>query len=95
MPCDERRTASRGGLRRDHPERLREDRRHDAGVREREEVDEVAMLERPGEENALPGRQLLELGAVVAESDDDDSCSQAARASSSTWTPLLRRSFPK
>ena len=47
---DERRPAGGGGLGRDHPERLGEDRRHDGDVGERQQVDEVAVLERAGEE---------------------------------------------
>ena len=50
MARDERRRARGGRLRGDHPERLREDRRHHGHVREREQLDEVAVLERPGEE---------------------------------------------
>ena len=67
---DERRHAGRGGLCRDHAERLGEDRRHDRDVRERQQVHEVAMLERAGEEHAV-GCACLELRAVVAEADDD------------------------
>ena len=66
---DERRRARGGGLRRDHPECLREDRRDDRGVGEREQVDEVAVLERAGEERARAGRLLQRL-PVVAEADD-------------------------
>src|SRR5262245_53659528 len=40
MPRDERRTARRSGLGGDHSERLREDRRHNACVRESEQADE-------------------------------------------------------
>ena len=71
---DERRAAGRGGLGCDHPERLGEDRRHDAGVREREQVPEMAVLERPGEERLDPalGRALLERRALRAEADDDE-----------------------
>ena len=56
---DERRAAGSRGLRRDHPERLGEDRRHDDGVRERDQVHEMAVFQRPGEER-VPRRQLLE-----------------------------------
>src|SRR5579884_2097265 len=66
---DERRAAGRSRLGRDHPERLGEDRGDDRDVAERQQVDEVAMLERPGEEDAL-GRRRLERAAVVAEADD-------------------------
>ena len=69
VPGDERRAAAGGRLGGNHAERLREDRRHDRDVGEREQVREVAVLERPGEEDA-PGRGLLELGPVVAEPDD-------------------------
>ena len=74
MPGDERRTAGGGGLGRDHAERLGEDRRHDAGVREREQVPEVAVLERAGEQrlDATVGGERLERGALGAESDDDE-----------------------
>src|SRR2546423_5089464 len=66
---DERRAAGGGCFGRDHAERLREDRRHDGGLREREQVDEMAVLERAGEQR--PGRrESLELLAIVAEADD-------------------------
>ena len=72
-PSGARRAAAArgGGLRRDHPERLGEDRRHDRGVGEREQVDEVAVLERAGEEDVRRPARCLELRAVVAEADDD------------------------
>ena len=72
MAGDERRAAGRGGLGGDHPEGLREDGRHDGGVGERKQVDEVPVLERPGEEHPLVVLlgQPLELVAVVAEPDD-------------------------
>ena len=44
--------AGGGGLGGDHAEGLGEDRRNDGGVAEREEMDEVAVLERAGEERA-------------------------------------------
>ena len=53
---DERRAAGGGSLGGDHPERLREDRRNDGGVRERQQVHEVAMLERAREERARARR---------------------------------------
>ena len=53
---DERRRAGGGGLGGDHPERLGEDRRDDRRVREREQVDEVPVLERAGEERAAARR---------------------------------------
>ena len=57
MPCDERRAAGRRRLRRDHAECLGEDRRHDACVGEREQMPEVSMLERPGEEGRDTARR--------------------------------------
>ena len=69
MPGHERRHPGRGGFRGDHAERLREDRRHRHDVREREQMHEMAMLERPGEKHPLRSG-VLQLGAVVAEADD-------------------------
>src|SRR5439155_26122958 len=69
MTRDERRGPGCGGLRGDHPEGLREDRRNDAHVRQRKEMREVAVLERPGEERPRR-RDAFELLAVVAEADD-------------------------
>ena len=43
---DERWAAARGGLGGDHPERLGEDRRHDGCIRKREQMGEMAVLER-------------------------------------------------
>ena len=54
MVRHDRRAAGRGGLGRDHAERLGEDRRHDGDVREREQMDEVPVLERAGEEDVEP-----------------------------------------
>ena len=70
MPSDERRTAGGRGLRGHHAERLGEDRRHDAGAGERQQVHEVAVLQRAREQRARAGCLRLELGAVVAEADD-------------------------
>src|SRR5262245_907294 len=70
VPGDDRRTARGGGLGGDHPERLGEDRRHDDGVGEGDQVDEVAMPERPGEQRPRR-RDALELASVVPEADDD------------------------
>ena len=98
VPGDERRAAGRGGLGRDHPERLGEDRRHDARVGEREQVTEVAMLERAGEQrlHAELRRTALERAALGAEPDDDDARARVpASASSSTWTPFCSISLPK
>ena len=72
---DERRAAGRRGLGRDHPERLGEDRRDDARVGEREQVPEVPVLERPGEERLDPavGRARRSSAAALgAEADDDE-----------------------
>ena len=71
---DERRAAGSGGLGRDHPERLGEDRRHDAGVGEREQVPEMAVLERTGEQrlDATLGSERFERRALGPESDDDE-----------------------
>ena len=66
MAGDERRAAGGGGLRGDHAERLREDRGDDGGVGEREQVDEVAVLERTGEEHAT-GSELARRDARALE----------------------------
>ena len=78
VPCDERRAAGRGGLCRDHAERLREDRRHDGRVGERQQVHEMPVLERPREERARVGLG-LEPRSVVAETDDHRARLQLAR----------------
>src|SRR6266511_2171160 len=67
---DERRDAGGCRLGGNHAEGLREDRRHHGDVAEREQRREMAVLERPREERALR-RDLLEVGAVVPEADDD------------------------
>ena len=67
---DERRRSRRSGFRRDHPERLGEDRRHHRHVGEREQMHEVAMLQRAGEERT-PRCERLQLRAVRPEADDD------------------------
>src|SRR5205823_11744783 len=67
---DDRQHAGRRRLGGDHPERLGEDRGHDGDVAERQQVPEVAVLERPGEERADRSER-LELLAEVAEADDD------------------------
>ena len=79
---DERRAARRCSLGGDHPEGLGEDRRHDAGVGESEQVAEVAVLERAGEErlDAALGGTRLERGALGAEADDDETRRRARRA---------------
>ena len=71
VPRDERRRAGGGGFRSDHAERLGEDRRHDRHVGERQQVHEVAVLERSGEERA-PRRHRFQRRAVRAEADDDE-----------------------
>ena len=58
---DDRRAAGRGGLGGDHPECLREDRRHDGRVGEREQMHEVPVLERAREEDVEAVGQSLEL----------------------------------
>ena len=78
VPGDERRHAGRCGLRGHHPERLGEDRGHDDDVRERQQVDEVPVLERAREQR-VPRRELLEVPAVVAE-PDDQGARRASRA---------------
>ena len=70
VPGDERRAAAGGGLGCNHPERLGEDRGHDRCIRQREQVREVAVLERAREEDAAAG-PALELDAEVPEPDDD------------------------
>ena len=70
MASDDRRAAGGRGLGGNHPERLGEDRRHDDRIHERDQVDEMAVLERAGEERPLR-RERLESRAVVAEADDD------------------------
>src|SRR5947209_19650285 len=67
---DHRRKSRSCGLGRDHAEGLREDRRHDGDVAQRKEMNEVPVLERAGEDGSRR-RDGLELGAVVAEADDD------------------------
>src|SRR3954454_24038317 len=63
-----------GSLGGDHPKRLREDRWHHARVRQREQVSEVAVLERTGEQrlDTELGRGCLERFALGPESDDDE-----------------------
>jgi hypothetical protein len=70
VPGDEWDRASRRRFRDDHAESLGEDRRNDRDVSQRDQVDEVAVLERAGEEDIRAGHG-LQLGAVIAEADDD------------------------
>ena len=76
---DDRRATRRGRLGRHHPEGLGEDRGHDCDVGKRGQMDEMAVLERAGEENRQPFSLLLELRPVVAEADDDRSCVHASQ----------------
>src|SRR3990170_571449 len=71
VPCDERWGAAGRCLGGDHPEGLGKDRGRDGDVGEGEEVDEVPVLERAGEEHPPPGGPRLELAAGLAEADDD------------------------
>ena len=66
---DQGRRAGGRGLGGDHPECLREDRWDDRGIRERQQVHQVPVLERAGEER-VRACELLELLAEVAEADD-------------------------
>ena len=91
---DERRRAGGGRLGGDHAERLREDRRDDRGVREREQVDEVPVLERAGEERARPAEQ-LELVAVVAEADDDGARAHVAQRLEQDVDALVVEQLPE
>ena len=92
---DERRHARGRRLGRDHAEGLGEDRRHDGDVDERQQVHEVAVLERAGEERARRCERLERL-AVVAEADDHARARRARRAPSRrSCTPLFSISFPK
>ena len=70
MAGDERQRAGRRRLGGDHPESLGKDRGHDRHLAEWDQVHEVPVLERAGEEGSR-GRDSLELGAIVPEADDD------------------------
>src|SRR5919201_1683637 len=72
MAGDERQRAAAGSFRGNHPEGLGENRRHDRHPAERDQVDEVPVLQRPGEQGSRR-RDPLQLVAVVAEADDDRS----------------------
>jgi hypothetical protein len=67
---DERERAGRGRFRGDHSERLREDRGDGGDVGQRDQLGEVPVLERPGEERAWRS-SAFELLAIVAEADYD------------------------
>jgi hypothetical protein len=69
VPGDERQRTAGGGFGGDHPEGFREDRRDDRHVGERDQVDEVPVLERPREEHVSSGH-CLKFAAIVAETDD-------------------------
>ena len=71
VACDERRRARCCGLGGDDSERLGEDRRHDGRVSERQQMNQVTVLQRAGEERARR-RCCLEHRAVGAEADDDE-----------------------
>ena len=90
---DERRAAARGRLGGDHPERLRKDRRHDGDVGERKQMDEVAVLERPGEQRAR-GRLCFQHGPI-RRTRRSRARVECRSASSSSWTPFCAISFPK
>ena len=82
MAGDDRRAARGRGLGCDHPERLGEDRRDDACVREGEQVPQMAVLERAGEErlDTSVGGLRLERRPLGAESDDDEARRRFPRA---------------
>ena len=91
---DERRRAACGRLGGDHAERLREDRRRHADVRERPEMAEVAVLEGAGEEHAL-ARRLAPAPRAPARSRRSPParrCVRAPRAAGAT--PFSSLSFP-
>src|SRR4051812_12895259 len=85
---DERRAPAGGGLGGDHPERLREDGRRHADVRERPEVAEMAVLERAREEHSA-FRRALELLARRTEADDDRSSFDPAKRLEQQVHPLF------
>ena len=91
MTRDEWRAPGRGGLGCDHPERLREDRRYDTGVREGQQVPEVAMLERPGEERLDPtvGGMPFERRSLRAEPHDDKACLDSGESVDENVNSLL------
>ena len=72
------RTAGRGGLGGHHPECLGEDRGHDRDVGERTQVNEMAVLERPGEEHRQALGLALELPALRTEADDHGTAADLA-----------------
>src|SRR6266498_3576137 len=91
---NERRRAGCRRLGRDHPEGLREDRGDNGNVRERKQVDEVAVLERPGEERARRGDS-LELRAIVAEADDHGARVDRAQRLEQNVDALVVEQFPE
>ena len=94
MVGDDRRAARRRRLGRDHPECLREDRRHGARIGEREEVDEVPVRERAGEEHVEPLGLRLELCAIVAEPDDHGAGVEPVQGLEQHLDALVPISFP-
>src|SRR5207247_5447861 len=78
VASDERRRAGGSGLRGNHPESLREDRRDGRDVGKREQMDEMTVLERSGEERSRR-RDRLQLLPVVAKADDQRARADAAQ----------------
>ena len=70
MTGNERRNSGRGGLRGDHPEGFGKDRRRYGDLGERQQVDQVTVLERAREEHVHSGHA-LQLCPVVAEAHHD------------------------
>ena len=95
MAGDERRTTGGGGLGGDHAEGFREDRRDDARVREREQVHEVAVLERAGEEGPLGIGESLELFSIVAEAHDDGARVDALERLEKDVDALVQEELPE
>ena len=72
-----------------------EDGGDDGSVREREEVNEMPVLERAREERVAALGQALELLAVVAEADDHRAGVQAVQRLEQQLDSLFSISFPK
>ena len=92
---DERRAPRRRGLGGDHAERLREDGRDDGSVRERQEVNEMPVLERAREERVAALGQALELLAVIAEADDHRAGVQAVQRLEQQLDSLVLDQLPE
>ena len=92
---DERRRAGRRRLRGDHAERLGEDRRHDRDVGERQQMPQMPVLERAGEER--PRRRHAPRAPRGTGRSRRPRGAHRRRfiASSSTCTPFCSISFPK